>query len=129
MSKSISKIEANILKISTDEAMQAWEKNHETNMKSCMELIKSSLPGRHYNKVSLKGERDRDVGAVYYDGSEGNPNRDIPKGYIERDHCMHSVQFEPSLLLRRVKEAWIAKETTRVAETKINHLLSVAGVA
>jgi hypothetical protein len=42
---------------------------------------------------------------------------------------VNRVEFTPDFLEERLEEEWIAKETSRIAETKIKHLLSVAGVA
>jgi hypothetical protein len=128
---SMSKIEENIRAISRTEARKAWEDTHAEAAERFAKLMHASLPPAHFNRVKLRksGNDGRSLGAVYYAGStHGDPRKDIPSGYKETD-MVARIEFAPEDLIDWMEHDWIEKETNRIAEAKIKHLLSVAGVS
>jgi hypothetical protein len=128
----MSKIEENIRAISRTEARKAWEDTHAEAAKRFAKLMHDSLPPAHYRRVKLRksGNDGHSLCAVYYAGSTtaGVPCCDIPSGHKETDRVAR-VEFSPEDLIGWMEHDWIEKETNRIAEAKIKHLLSVAGVS
>lgn len=128
----MSKIEENIRAISRTEACKAWQDTHAEAAERFAKLMHASLPSDHFNRVKLRssGNDGRSLAAVYYAGSSthGDPARDIPSGYKETT-SVERISFSPEDLIEWMEHDWIKKETNRIAEAKIKHLLSVAGVS
>jgi hypothetical protein len=128
---SMSKIEENIRAISRTEACKAWEDTHAEAAERFAKLMHASLPPAHFNRVKLRnsGNDGRSLAAVYFAGSTpGDPRNGIPSGYKETMQVTR-VEFSPEDLIEWMEHDWIDKETNRIAEAKIKHLLSVAGVS
>jgi hypothetical protein len=131
MTTSMSKIEENIRAISRTEARKAWQDTHAEAAERFAKLMHASLPPAHFNRVKLRksGNDGRSLSAVYYEGStHGDPRKDIPSGYKET-YMVARIEFAPEDLIDWMEHDWIEKETNRIAEAKIKHLLSVAGVS
>jgi arylsulfatase A-like enzyme len=56
-------------------------------------------------------------------------NNDKPKFCYVPHHSPHVAHAAPKDLIEWMEHDWIEKETNRIAEAKIKHLLSVAGVS
>jgi hypothetical protein len=131
MKTSMSKIEENIRAISLTEARKAWQDTHAEAAERFAKLMHASLPPAHFNRVKLRKCSDgRSLAAVYYAGHDvpADPRRDIPSGYKKTDSVAR-IEFAPKVLIEWMEHDWIEKETNRIAEAKIKHLLSVAGVS
>jgi hypothetical protein len=128
----MSKIEENIRAISLAEARKAWQDTHAEAAERFAKLMRASLPPAHFNRVELRksGNDGRSLAAVYFAGSTtpADPRKGIPSGYKETMQVTR-VEFSPEDLIEWMEHDWVEKETNRIAEAKIKHLLSVAGVS
>jgi hypothetical protein len=125
-----SEIEANIRKISLQEATTAWDELHEEAVENLLCLLRNTLEntaGRLKLPCRKLRDTERPLAFVYWTGKERN-RTDIPDNHTYSDANVDRVEFHPTLLKEVVREKWIAKESDRLATQKIKHLLSSIGV-
>jgi hypothetical protein len=126
-----SEIEANIRKISLQEATTAWNELHEEALENLLCLLRNTLEPDIGGRLKLPYRKLRDtenpLAFVHFTGKERN-RRDIPESYTHWDILIDRVEFHPALLKEVVREKWISKESDRLATQKIKHLLSSIGV-